>query len=81
MIAFNDMAERVMLEVTDSEESKAPADSCMVRIFNIAISASPGFVLGGATHLLLRSNLKRLEPNRMLRLAANGRTTSSTRMA
>lgn len=36
MIAFRDSAERVMLEVTDSAESKAPVDVCMVRTFKIA---------------------------------------------
>ena len=79
-IAFGESAERVMVEATECAESKASADDCMVRTFDIAVGASRVVVRGDTTYLLLRSNKKRLEPDRTLCQAANGRTTSSTRM-
>ena len=35
MIAFRDSTEKVMLEATDSAESKASADGCVVRRLNV----------------------------------------------
>lgn len=78
MIALTFRAERLMLEMTESVESKASADVYMVRKRSIDTTGSWIASKMDATYLLLRSNRQSLRLGRMLCQPANGRTTSST---
>lgn len=73
MIAFRDSTETVTLEATDFVESKASGEECMVRTLNVEHCHQCFAMLKkSAAYLLLRSNMKRLAPDRTIYQATNG---------